>query len=190
MPSVICPTYPPLTSPALPRPISLPPYAPPVQLLTWLTLCPSASKPLPHLSHLSLPLSSFTLCILFSCIINPALFLHTFPHPSYLHTNSPSPRTTFLTSLYFPCSHLYPCPFCLSHLSKCSILSVTFSFHPFLSLVKRSTSVQSIPASLSTLLQYSTVFLFLPAIFPLPSKPSHHSSTTAFVNLSFSIRIT
>ena len=148
MPSVICPTYPPLTSPALP-PIYLPPYAPPVQLLTWLTLCPSASKPLPHLSHFSLPLSSFTLCILFSCITNPALFLHTFPHPSYLHTNSPSPRTTFLTSLSSPCSHLYPCPFCLSHLSKCSILSATFSFHPFLSLVNRSTSVQSIPASLA-----------------------------------------
>ena len=33
MPSIICPTYPPSTSPALP-PISLPLYAPPVQLLT------------------------------------------------------------------------------------------------------------------------------------------------------------
>ena len=50
MPSVICPANPPLTSPAMPH-ISIPPYAPPVQLLTWLTLCPSASKPLPRGVH-------------------------------------------------------------------------------------------------------------------------------------------
>ena len=185
MPSIICPTYPPLTSPALP-PISFPPVRP-TRTTPNMTYPLSLRIKTPLTSLTLQPPSPFTLCILFSCITSPALFLHTFPHLSYLHTNAPSPRPTFLTSLSSPCSHLYPCPFCLSHLSKCSILSATFSFHPLLSLVKRSTSVQSIPASLNTLLQYSKVFLFLPAIFPLPSKPSYHPSTTTFVNLSFSI---
>ena len=56
-----------------------------------------------HISH-NLPLSSFTLCILFSCITNPALFLQTFPHPSYLHLNSssPAPRTSPVSPLPVP----------------------------------------------------------------------------------------
>ena len=97
---IVGPAYPPLTSPALPL-ISFPP-PPPVQLLTWLTLCPSASKPLPHFSHLSLPLSSFTLCILFSCITNPALFLHTFPHTYILTPPPPAPHSSPASPLPVP----------------------------------------------------------------------------------------
>ena len=138
-------------------------------VLRWPTRAPLVATSRPQSSHANHTLPSTLRCIILSCLTKPALDLHSLSHPSYLHLKSSFTLLSFLTSLSSPSTHTYPCPNCLSYISRWSILSFTNFFLPHLSLANLPTSVQSIPASLKILFQYSTVFLFFPGALLTPS---------------------